>query len=188
MHIGDLLFSLLDRLGPLPFTLEDAARAVLPPVPPGRALADAEKRTFRDMAGVLLEGSPVDIPLEEVVETFERFLVRTKSKRAWRCRALLTLVEYAPIVAYGKPVRLMSFEERRTYVREKLMQGGFPWSTCAKVRYLTYAGAYGHPAAERATGYVPFERRRRAVDVGGAEPQPSPPIDLGLAPVSELAS
>lgn len=166
MHIGDLILSLLDRLGPLPFTLEDAARAVLPRVPPGRALADAEKRTLHDMAGVLLEGSPVDIPLDEVVETFERFLVQGRSKRAWRCRLLLTLVEYAPIAAYGKPVRLMSTDERRTYVCDKLMRGGFPWSTCAKVRYLAYAGAYGHPSADRATGFVPFRDRARASDPG----------------------
>jgi hypothetical protein len=169
MHIGDLLISLLDRLGPLPFTLEDAARAVLPEVPPGRALADAEKRTLRDVADVLLEGGPADLSLDEVVEDFERFLVKSKSKRGWRCRALLTLVEYAPIIAYGKPVRLMSPEQRRRYVHDKLKAGGFPWSTCAKVRYLVYAAAYGQPVAERATGFIPFERRRRAVDLGLAQ-------------------
>jgi hypothetical protein len=166
MHIGDLLISLLDRLGPLPFTLEDVARVVLPQLPPGRALADVEKRTLRDMAGVLLEGSPVDTSLDDVVEGFERFLLKSKSKRGWRCRALLTLVEYAPIAAYGKPLRLMSLEERRSYVRDKLKAGGFPWSMCAKVRYLVYACAYATPAAERATGFVPFERRRRAIDLG----------------------
>jgi hypothetical protein len=166
MHLGDLLISLLDRLGPLPFTLEDAARAVLPKVPPGRALADAERRTFHDMASVLLEGSPVDVSLDEIVDDFERFLIKSKSKRGWRCRLLLTLVEYAPIAAYGKPVRLMSLEERRRYVRDKLKAGGFPWSTCAKVRYLVYAATYGNPVNERATGFVPFERRRRAADLG----------------------
>jgi hypothetical protein len=166
MHIGDLLISLLDRLGPLPFTLEDAARVVLPKVPPGRALADAEKRTFCDVAAVLLEGSPADVSLEAVVDEFERFLLKSKSKRGWRCRALLTLVEYAPVLAYGKPVHLMSLEERRAYVRDKLKAGGFPWSTCAKVRYLVYASAYASPAGEGATGFIPFERRRRAVDLG----------------------
>lgn len=162
MRFGDLMFSALDRLGPLPFTLEDLARAVLPPVPPGRMLADVEKETLRRMAEVLLEGCPVDVSLAESVDRFERFLIQGHSKRAWRCRMLLTLVEYAPIAAYGKPVRRLSIEDRRRYVKEKLMHGGFPWSTCAKVRYLAYAGAYAHASANAATGFVPFVDRPRA--------------------------
>jgi hypothetical protein len=162
MRVGDLIFSALDRLGPLPFTLEDLARAVLAPVPPGRMLADVEKETLRRMAEVLLDECPVDVPAGEAVEQFERYLIQSRSKRAWRCRLLLTLVEYAPIAAYGKPVRWLSLEERHRYVREKLTHGGFPWSTCAKVRYLAYAGAYGHASANSATGFVPFAQRRRA--------------------------
>lgn len=159
MKALDLLFSTLDKLGPLPFTLEDLARFVLPALPAGRVLADAEKRTLTRMAEVLLDDCPVDVPHAALVDNFERFLIKGKSKRAWRCRMLLTLVEYAPIVAYGKPVLWMTVAERRRYVVEKLMKGGFPWSTCAKVRYLAYAGAYGHRSANRATGFVPFEER-----------------------------
>jgi hypothetical protein len=162
MQLGDMIFSALDRLGPLPYTLEEMARLALPKLPPGRALADVEKETLRAMAEVLLDDCPVDVPLTEMVDRFERFLVQGQSKRGWRCRMLLTLVEYAPIAAYGRPVRMMSVEQRRRYVREKLMRGGFPWSTCAKVRYLAYAGAYSVPAADAATGFVPFAQRPRA--------------------------
>src|SRR4029077_4225774 len=109
-----------------------------------------------------LEGCPVKVSEREAVERFERFLIQGRSKRAWRCLLLLTLVEYAPIAAYGRPVRRLSLEERRRYVREELMRGGFPWSICAKVRYLAYAGAYGHTAADAATGFIPFAQRRRA--------------------------
>ncbi len=114
------------------------------------------------MAEVLLDDCPVDVPLREMVERFERFLVQGRSRRGWRCRMLLTLVEYAPIAVYGRPVRMLSIEQRRRYVRERLMRGGFPWSICAKVRYLAYAGAYGHTAADAATGFIPFAQRRRA--------------------------
>jgi hypothetical protein len=161
MRLGDMMMSALDRLGPLPFTLEDMARFALPRLPAGRALADAEKETLRAMAEVLLDDCPVKVPLPEMVDRFETFLIQGKSKRGWRCRMLLTLVEYAPIVAYGRPVRTMSIEQRRRYVREKLMRGGFPWSTCAKVRYLAYAGAYSVPEADGATGFVPFAQRPR---------------------------
>ncbi len=170
MNIGDYIVKRLDKLGPLPFTLEDLARAVLPKVEPGHALAVAERETLLRMAEVLLEDCPNTIPRSEVVDHLDRFLVKGKSKRAWRCRLLLTLVEYAPLVAYGRPVRRMSLEQRRRFVREKLMAGGFPWSTCAKVRYLAYAGAYGHPAANAATGFVPFADRNRA--------ETQPPEDL----------
>ena len=162
MRLGDVLLSTLDRLGPWPCTLEDLARFALPPLPPGRVLADVEKETLRRMAEVLLEECPVDVPAADAVERFERFLIQGRSRRAWRCRLLLTLVEYAPLVAYGKPVRLLSLEERRRYVREKLMRGGPLWSTCAKVRYLAYAGAYSQASANAATGFVPFADRRRA--------------------------
>src|SRR5205823_125813 len=105
-----------------------------PKLPPGRALADPEKRTLRAMAEVCLEGSPTPLSTDEVAENFERFLIQGQSKRAWRCRLLLTLVEYAPVAVYGKPASSLSLDERRRYVREKLMRGGFPWATCAKVR------------------------------------------------------
>jgi hypothetical protein len=162
MELGEFIMAQVDRLGPLPFTLEDLARAVLPKVKSGHALAEPERQTLLAMAEVLLEECPVSVPLTEIVANFERFLVKGKSRRAWRCRLLLTLVEYAPIAAYGKPVRFLSVEQRRRYVREKLMKGGFPWSTCAKVRYLAYAGAYGHTTANSATGFVPYPDRRRA--------------------------
>lgn len=169
MNFGDMIMAALDRLGPLPFTLEDLARFALPALPPGRALADAEKETMLAMAEVLLDGSPVEVPLPEVVDRFEQFLVQGHSKRGWRCRMLLTLVEYAPIAAYGRPVSRMSIDQRRRYVTEKLMRGGFPWSTCAKVRYLCYAGAYSHPAADAATGFVPFADRPRARAAAAAQ-------------------
>lgn len=162
MQFGDMIMAALDRLGPLPYTLEDLARFALPRVPAGRALADVEKETLRAMAEVLLDDCPVDVPLTEMVDRFEQFLVQGHSKRGWRCRMLLTLVEYAPIAAYGRPVRMMSIAQRRRYVNEKLMRGGFPWSTCAKVRYLAYAGAYSHGAANAATGFIPFAQRARA--------------------------
>lgn len=162
MSVVDSIFTLLDKLGPLPYTLEDLARVVLPKLPEGRMLADSEKRTLVAMAEVCLEGSPALVTPREAVETFERFLIQGQSKRAWRCRLLLTLVEYAPIVAYGRPVSMMSVDQRKRYVREKLMRGGFPWSTCAKVRYLAYAGAYGHASANKAVGFAPFAERPRA--------------------------
>src|SRR6185369_9346852 len=98
------------------------------------------------------------VPLSTIVDTFDRFLVAGRSRRAWRCRLLLTLVEYAPIAVYGRPVRNLTREERRRFVTEKLVKGGRFWSVCAKVRYFAYVGAYGSAEGVRSTGFVPFEQ------------------------------
>src|SRR5262249_16668513 len=79
------------------FALEHLARLVLAKPRAGHALAEPERATLARIAEVLLEGSPVELPMERIVDNFDRFLVLGRSRRAWRCRLLLTLVEYAPI-------------------------------------------------------------------------------------------
>jgi hypothetical protein len=151
-------------------TLEHVARLALPRLKPGRVLADPERETLIRMAEVLLEGCPVGISMAQVADNFERFLVLGRSKRAWRCRLLLTLVEYAPMAAYGRPLRLLSKEDRRRFVADKLMKGGPLWSLCAKVRYFALLGAYGDQAGSAATGFIEFPKRKRAVaqpELGG---------------------
>jgi len=144
-------------------TLEHVARAVLPAPAPGRALAESERATLARIAEVILEGSPVEIPLSRVVDNFDRFLVAGRSRRAWRCRLLLTLVEYAPVLALGGTLGMLSRDERRRFVLDKLARGGRLWSLCAKVRYFAYVGAYGDPAGVRATGFVAMADRARIV-------------------------
>jgi hypothetical protein len=143
-------------------TLEVVARFGLPKVAPGRALAESELRTLRDVAEIVLEGTPVDIPLIDISDNLDRFLVNGRSKRAWRCRLLLTLVEYAPLAMFRRPFRMLTKAERRRFVIEKVMPGkGAVYGTCAKVRYLAMFGAYGDRRAYRATGFVPAEERVR---------------------------
>ncbi|HVY49415.1 MAG TPA: hypothetical protein VHB21_26165, partial [Minicystis sp.] len=142
-------------------TLEHVARWTLPKVEPGRALAASELRTLRDIAEIVLEGSPVDIPFEEIAENLDRFLVKGRSKRAWRCRLLLTLVEYTPIAMFGRPLRMLTKAERRRFVVERVIEGKHLYGICAKVRYLAMFGAYGDRRAYAATGFVPAEKRTR---------------------------
>lgn len=142
-------------------TLEELSYRVLPRVAPGRALADREWTTLVKAAEVLLEGSPLTISGEEAADGVERFLINGRSRRAWRCRALLTLIELGPLPTHRRTFSRLSRAERRRLVEERYVAGTGLWALCAKVRYLVLMGAYGHPDAVAATGFVPLEERPR---------------------------
>jgi hypothetical protein len=147
--------------------LIEFAHRALPRVEPGRALAESEWRTLVYAADAILEGCPVPIRPDEVADNVERFLIAGRSKRAWRCRLLLTLVEYLPLAAGGARFSRMTKVERQALIQDRfmnqqpLLRGGRLWWICAKVRYLVLMGAYGDPRAAAATGFVPADQRPR---------------------------
>jgi hypothetical protein len=147
----------------------ELAYRLLPRVEPGRALADAEWRTLVSAAEVLLEGSPCRMPPARVADNVERFLSEGRSRRAWRCRVLLVLVEWSAWPIHGRPFSELTLAERRRLIEERYVRGSYVYRLCAKIRYLVLMGAYGDQDAARATGYVPVEERNRFRTVPAAK-------------------
>jgi hypothetical protein len=141
-------------------TLQSLLLRALPLPGPGRALADSEWRTFVRAAEVLVPGES-EISPEDIADNVEKFLVRGRSKRAWRIRALAQLVEWAPVGVGHKPFSQMPIEERRRFVQNYWVDGHHVWGICAKIRYLVLLGAYGDMRLHAPTSYVPVSRRRR---------------------------
>lgn len=170
------------------FTLEQVAYRLLPRVDAGRALADAEWRTLVNLADVLLEGSPLPLPPEEVADGVEQFLIAGRSRKAWRCRVLLTLIERASLVTHRRSFARLSRDERRQLIEQRYVGGVGIWALCAKVRYLVLMGAYGNPRAAEATGFVPMEQRARFAERDKLEPSSVlHTIRLGRAPEARAA-
>jgi hypothetical protein len=141
--------------------LQSILLRALPLPPAGRALAESEYRTLVAITEVLIPGPTREIPPEEVADNVEAFLVRGRSRRAWRIRALLHLIEWLPVVVHGKPLSHLALDVRRELVEKRYVDGSGLWAICAKVRYLVLLGAYGDARMHVATGFVPVSKRRR---------------------------
>jgi hypothetical protein len=145
-------------------TLEDVAYRTLPRVLPGRALAHSEWLTLVAVAEVLVSDAPHGVSFEDIASNVDRFLVLGRSRRAWRVRVLMTLIEWLP-VAKGRPrFSRLSVAERRTIVEKEWIAGTRLGRICAKVKNLVVLGAYGDGRAAAQTGYLPIERRARFRD------------------------
>jgi hypothetical protein len=153
--------------------LDEVAYRVLPQVAPGRALASSEWRTLRAAAEVLLEDLPLEISTSEITDNVERFLCTGHSKRAWRCRVLLTLLELITLSTHYRTFTALSRSERKALFEERVIGRHGLWGVCAKVRYLVIMGAYGDERAHAQLGiWVPGparptrpERTRRGLPV-----------------------
>jgi hypothetical protein len=141
-------------------TLQSLLLRVLPLPPPGRVFAETEWRTLVRIAEAILPGTEA-IPAEDVADNVEKFLVRGRSRRAWRVRALMHVVEWSPLTLGQGPFSQMSLRERRRLVEERFVDGSGLWGICAKARYLVVMGAYGDGRLHAPTSYVPVSRRRR---------------------------
>ena len=141
--------------------LQSILLRTLPLPPAGRALAESEYRTLVAVAEVLFPGPAREVPPEEIADNVEAFLNRGRSRRAWRIRALLHLIEWLPVLARGKPMTQLTPEQRRQLVEERYIDGRGLWGICAKVRYLVLLGAYGDARMHVATDFVPVSKRRR---------------------------
>jgi hypothetical protein len=141
-------------------TLQSLILRALPLPPPGRILAENEWRTLARIAEALVPDVR-EVPAEDIADNIENFLIRGRSKRAWRIRALLNLIEWAPLSVGQKPLSQMSLEERRRLVEEHYIDGRGIWAICAKVRYLVLMGAYGDGRLHAPTSFIPVSMRRR---------------------------
>jgi hypothetical protein len=149
-------------------TLQSILLRLLPIPQPGRVLADAEWRTLTRVAEALLPNDALtdapnraSVPPEDVADNVEAFLGRGRSKRAWRVRALLHLVEWSPLLHRSAPLSRMSVLERRRLIEAHYVDGIGLWGLCAKVRYLVMMGAYGDARMHPRTSYVPVSKRPR---------------------------
>jgi hypothetical protein len=140
--------------------LDEVAYRVLPQVAPGRAFASSEWRTLRAAAEVLLEALPIEITASEVADNVERFLCTGRSKRAWRCRVLLTLLELITLHTHARRFSSLSQSERKALFTERVIGARGVWGVCAKVRYLVLMGAYGDERVHAQLGvWVPGPAR-----------------------------
>jgi hypothetical protein len=141
-------------------TLQSLILRLLPLPPPGRVLAETEWRTLARLAEALGPDTG-EVPSEDVADNVETFLVRGRSRRAWRVRALMQVVEWSPLIVGRRPLSKMGLGERRRFVVERYIDGRGVWGICAKARYLVLMGAYGDGRLHAPTSYVPVSRRRR---------------------------
>jgi hypothetical protein len=134
----------------------------LPLPSPGRAFAESEWRTFVSMAEVLVP-DVAEVSPEQVADNIEKFIIVGRSRRAWRVRALATLVEFSPVALGHKPLSQMDIEERRRFVEKHYLDGGGfwgVWDICGKIRFLVLMGTYGDVRTHARTSYVPASLRR----------------------------
>jgi hypothetical protein len=140
--------------------LQSLLLRALPLPSPGRLFAEAEWRTAACLAEALVPGTG-ELTCEEIADNIEAFLIRGRSRRAWRVRALMLVVEWSPLTVGRKPLSRMDLRERRRLVEERYLDPRGLWALCAKARYLVLLGAYGDGRLHDATSYVPVSRRRR---------------------------
>jgi hypothetical protein len=100
---------------------------------------------------------------EEIADNVESFLIRGRSKRAWRVRGLMVLVEYSPLLRAQPPLSRMTVAQRRRLITDRYVDGKHLWGICAKVRFLVLMGAYGDARLHAPTSYVPVSRRPRFI-------------------------
>lgn len=142
------------------FTLDQLAYRVLPQVAPGRAIADREWRTLRLVAEAILIDLPFEMEANRVADNVERFLCEGRSRRAWRCRVLLTLLELMPLTTHGKQFSSLDVRTRRRLFEDRIVDGEGLWALCAKVRYLVLMGAYGDESVPSSLGVRTYSERR----------------------------
>jgi hypothetical protein len=142
-------------------TLEHVVCGLLPRLQAGRALAPREWSTLARVAEVLLSGAPYAIPAADVANNIEKFLLVGRSRRAWRVRVLLHLIELHPLRTHGRTFSRLAVAERRRFIEEKWVVGGPIGRICARVKGLVLLGAYGDARVGARVGYVPVTERRR---------------------------
>jgi hypothetical protein len=147
--------------GNVPLNFADLAQAVLPLPSAGAALARAERRALESVVEIFLEGTPSDLTPAQAAANVERFLLLGRSRRAWRVRLLLRLIEMSTLPTHGRSFSRLDFGERRAVVRDRWAGGAGVYRLCGKVRNLAILGIYGEPHAVVATGYVPVPLRPR---------------------------
>jgi hypothetical protein len=145
--------------------LQSLLLRLLPFPKPGRVFAETEWRTLARLAEALLPDGTREVPPEDIADNVEKFLIYGRSRRAWRVRALMHVVEWSPLTLGRRPLSQMSLRERRRLVQERYVEGRGIWGICAKARYLVLMGAYGDARLHATMSYVPVSQRGRFAQV-----------------------
>ena len=154
----------------------------LPRVEAGSYFSPFERAPFVAAAEILLEGCPVPVTPQDAMRNMEVYLNEARSKRAWRIRILLVLVELTPLFLLGKGrFSRLSLEERRKIMFNQFIHGKHLWAICGKIKQLVYLGVYGDKRAGRAIGFVPWQERARFKNIKPSE------IKLEVHPMPEFA-
>ena len=104
-------------------SLAEVASLMLPRLPLGGALAPSERRTLVKAAEVLMKGGPHGLSAEDIATNVERFLVVGQSRRAWRVRVLLQLIEVSSLPRFRRPFSKLTVGERRALIVEESIGG-----------------------------------------------------------------
>jgi hypothetical protein len=140
-------------------TLHGLVLLLLPPSRPGRVFSARERRTLAAAAEVLLKDVDFPIAADDVIANVERFI--GGSRRAWRVRALLALVEAAPLASGQAPFSRLAPAARARVIRERFASNGRVWALCRRIRPLVLLGAYASPDARRRVGWIDVPDRPR---------------------------
>jgi hypothetical protein len=109
----------------------------------------------------LLKGAPHDVTAEQTADNVDAFLRNGRSRRAWRVRVLLNIIELMPLTTNGRRFGDLTLDERRALIERKWIGGHGVWRICSKVKNLVILGAYSDRRAAAKTGYVPVPLRPR---------------------------
>jgi hypothetical protein len=145
-------------------SLRHVTSVVLPSLESGHALAARERKTLEHVVEVFLQSAPVPLTRERVAENIERFLVVGRSRRAWRVRVLLTVIELSTLPTERRRFSRLSLVQRTAIVQERWSKGKHVNRIYGKIRNLAILGIYGDGRAAAATGYVPVPLRARFRD------------------------
>jgi hypothetical protein len=144
-------------------TLQALLLRVLPLPAPGRLFAEGEWHTLACLAEVLVPDTGA-LTSADIADNIEAFLISGRSRRAWRVRALMQVVEWSPLTVGRRSFSRMNPRERRRLVEERYVDPRGLWALCAKARYLVLVGAYGDGRLHPSTSYVSVSKRPRFIE------------------------
>ena len=146
---------------------------------PARPLPGKPRYLNRVQCGTVARFAEAVIPIdepeatpEEVALELDRFLSVYVSRRKWRIKYVIFGLEFIPVLAGRLPLSLMSIEDRRNFVTEKLRTCHGVWGKVAMGKQLILLAFYGLQRSDERMGFVPFPQRERAKRLLGLAPRP----------------
>lgn len=102
----------------------------------------------------------------KVAHNVDRYLAGVHSPRRWRIGALLTLLEFAPLLRRGRPLSRMPVDVRREFLERHMATTRGILAIPALARQLVRMGYYTDPEVAARLGFRTMAQRlRRAPEV-----------------------
>lgn len=115
--------------------------------------------TVERYAAAMIPADPPEVPWAEVARRVDRFLASGRSDRGWRVPTMVATLALAPLLGGLPPAPWARRDALSAFCRRRLATSRGAWGRLALVRQLVRMAYYGHPAAQRRMGFVPFEAR-----------------------------